>query len=209
MPQWPMWFENLFLLLPAISLIFFVSAETGFNRHLRYILPAYPFVFVFISQVALLRVSPFKLLVKCLLILQGVTVLWHGPHWLSYFNEAAGGPKRGGEWMLVSNIDWGQDFYYLRDWQVRHNEARPIKLGAYSGVRPEVLGISSDGEPTVAEFESLPPGWYAISVNLVHGHGLGGRAASAFAKFKEITPTDWAGYSIRIYHVVEILDSEK
>lgn len=198
---WPMWLEHLLLLLPAVGLFALVSAETGFNRHLRYVLPAYPFVFIFVSQVANVRRPGLKRLVKVLLILQAVSVLWHGPHWLSYFNEAAGGPKRGGEWMLDSNVDWGQDFYYLRDWQSRHPEARPFKLGAYASCNPQLLGVVSDGTPTDVELQELRPGWYAVSVNFLNGHGLAVQAPEAYAKLKVLTPTDWAGYSICIYNI--------
>lgn len=198
---WPLWFEQLFLLFPAVSLFVFVSSETGFNRHLRYVLPAAPFICVFNSCVVSLRYTSVQKLIRILLILQAISVLWHGPHWLSYFNEAAGGPKRGGEWLLASNIDWGQDFYNLRDWQACHPEARPLKLGAYSGCDPTLFGVRTDGIPSIGELKDLTPGWYAVSVNLLHGHALGGRASKVYSEFKNLIPLDWAGYSICIYHI--------
>jgi hypothetical protein len=42
--------------------------------------------------------------------------LWYYPHSLSYFNELVGGPMGGPKHLLDSNIDWGQDLFYLKDW---------------------------------------------------------------------------------------------
>jgi hypothetical protein len=38
------------------------------------------------------------------------------PRYLQYFNELAGGPDHGHEWLIGSNIDWGQDLIRLREW---------------------------------------------------------------------------------------------
>ncbi len=46
-----------------------------------------------------------------------ISSLWVGPHWISYFNEAIGGPLNGPEHLLGSNVDWGQDLPYLAEWQ--------------------------------------------------------------------------------------------
>jgi hypothetical protein len=45
-------FDELILLAPALLLITLVSSQTGFNRYLRYVVPAFPFLYIWISQLA-------------------------------------------------------------------------------------------------------------------------------------------------------------
>jgi hypothetical protein len=56
----PQWLEELFLLAPAIAVLVLVSSQTGFNHHMRYVLPAFPFLFVWFSQAAISRRSTDK-----------------------------------------------------------------------------------------------------------------------------------------------------
>jgi hypothetical protein len=42
------------------------------------------------------------------------------PHFLGYFNEAAGGWRGGYRLLADSNVDWSQDLLRLRDWTRRH-----------------------------------------------------------------------------------------
>jgi hypothetical protein len=122
------------------------------------------------------------------------------PQNLAFFNTIAGGPVNGHWHLLDSNVDWGQDLYRLRDWLNMHPQARPFHL-AYAGViDPRVLGIEAahvpehpgDGEA------QLPAGWYAVSVNHVHGYDS---EDGPWRYFLKMTPVDRAGYSILIYHV--------
>ncbi len=46
------WRDEMVLLLPAAVLFVFVSSQTGFSRHFRYVLPAFPFLFIWISKIA-------------------------------------------------------------------------------------------------------------------------------------------------------------
>jgi hypothetical protein len=43
-------FDELTLLLPAAAVLMLVSSQTGFNHHLRYVLPAFPFFFVWVGK---------------------------------------------------------------------------------------------------------------------------------------------------------------
>jgi hypothetical protein len=67
---------------------------------------------------------------------------------MSYFNEAVGGPENGHAYLVDSNIDWGQDLFFLRRWLDKHPEARGMKTGVYNSpyVVRQVLGV-----------EPLPP----------------------------------------------------
>jgi hypothetical protein len=44
------WRDEFVLLAPAIAIAVTVSCKTGFSEHMRYVLPAFPFAFIFVSQ---------------------------------------------------------------------------------------------------------------------------------------------------------------
>jgi hypothetical protein len=218
------WQDEVFLLLPGIALFVFVSSQTGFNHHLRYIFPSLPFAFIWMSRV-LGAAAPRSYLWKTLVA--GAAVCSVGgsllvyPHSMSYFNELAGGPKNGGAHLVDSNLDWGQDLLYLKRWLDDHPEAGPLGLGYFGHCDPRAAGIEFDIPPA----QPIPgankyganidnsgprPGWYAISVTILrgsryiipNGHGttvyLDGPYYTYFQRFQ---PVAMAGYSIYIYHL--------
>ena len=63
---------------------------------------------------------------------------------MSYFNEAAGGPRRGHEHLLDSNIDWGQDLFLLKRWADRHTEARPLAVAYHGLIDPSSVELVPD-----------------------------------------------------------------
>jgi hypothetical protein len=117
------------------------------------------------------------------------------------------GPRSGPRHLLESNIDWGQDLFYLEDWYKSHPEARPIKV-AYFGEYPlDCSRIKSAGSPPIGPdrkqiaertdpgaFGPLP-GWYAVSVNEIYGQ------SQQYRYFLNFQPVAMAGYSIYIYHI--------
>src|SRR5690606_5062126 len=100
----------------------------------------------------------------------------------------AGGPAGGHAHLIDSNIDWGQDLLYLRDWIRAHPEASPISIAYFGNVSAEIAGLpitlppgggsTRAGEtdyPVKPEDGDQPhnwgprPGWYAVSVNYLRG----------------------------------------
>jgi hypothetical protein len=148
------------------------------------------------------------------------SALWFAPHWLSHFNELVGGPQGGHRALDNSNIDWGQDLLYLRDWLEKHPEAEDMRIAYFGCFDPNVLGIryelpppdlrASGNNRLIAESKGLEPGWYAVSVNYVLGSVMNlpnGRGqfvywgVPAYGYFSEFQPVDRAGFSIWIYHI--------
>jgi Dolichyl-phosphate-mannose-protein mannosyltransferase len=219
------WRDELALWLPAVAVLALVSSQTGFNRHLRYVLPAFPFVIISTSKVAcFLRRShwPVGILACGLLAWGTASSLSVRPHYLSYFNELAGGPAHGHDHLLSSNIDWGQDLLFLKQWLSEHAEARPIGLAYFNLIDARVAGIDYVFPPLgpVAALPSDPaallqlgpqPGYFAVSVEYVRGSnnvmpcdGKGGTVSlppHALEYFREFKPIAKAGYSIFIYHI--------
>lgn len=111
---------------------------------------------------------------------------------MSYFNESIGGAENGPKHLLGSNVDWGQNLYFLKNWIENHPEARPLYVN-YAGTDSfERLGVK-DIKPVPQDRES---GWYALDVNELYG-------TKQYDDFKTQTPTARIGWGIYIYHIDE------
>jgi len=213
------WRDEFVLLCPAVAVLALVSSQTGFSEHMRYVLPAFPFCFVWIGRLAPLLGAGRRVLtgvVAAALLWSVGSSLAVYPHSLSYFNELVGGPTGGPEHLIHSNVDWGQDLLFLKRWLDEHPEAKPLNLAYFGYVCPKYFGIDYRAAVLPAPAEggkspvSIPPGWYAVSVNFVRGfphfsyQGDGKGMVyeqDALVPFQKLTPIAMAGYSIYIYHV--------
>ena len=94
------WREEVLVLLPGIAILLFVSSQTGFSTHSRYIIPAIPFFIVWMSKVGraftpeLKTVSPtssriVRFLTVVFIVWSIGSSLWTYPHSIAYFNELA------------------------------------------------------------------------------------------------------------------------
>jgi 4-amino-4-deoxy-L-arabinose transferase-like glycosyltransferase len=201
--------DELLVLLPAAVVLVLVSSQTGFNHHIRYVLPALPFLFIWMSKVARSIELMHRGVTAAVAAALGWSVLSSFsvfPHSMSYFNEVAGGPKNGHYHLGNSNTDWGQDLLYLKRWYDRHPEARPLHLGYdLPLIDPRMLGIdwrplpvgpsSTDAGNTPADRMGPRPGWYAISVNQLHTGG------HHYDYFHDLEPVDWVGYTLPVYEI--------
>lgn len=204
--------EELLLLAPAVVVIALVSSQTGFNHHLRYVLPAYPFLFIWMSKLAR-SFTAAGAAHRAVAVVVSLSLGWSiisslsvFPHSMSYFNWTSGGPKNGNRHLGNSNTDWGQDLLYLQKWYEAHDAARPLYLGYdLPLVDPRILGIDwrplpvgpSAEHAALAAPEDLgpKPGWFAVSVNWLQD------GQHRWDYFKELTPVDWVGYTMPIYHI--------
>jgi len=216
--------DECFVWLPALAVLVLVSSQTGFNHHLRYMLPIFPFLILGASRLGcFLSLQHWKsgLLVLALTLWSVVSTLTIRPHYLSYFNEVAGGPDNGHNHLLDSNIDWGQDLLFLKAWLDEHPEARPLGLAAFNTIDPRILGLQftlpPPGPTRGADFSELDssqlgprPGYYALDVNFVRGFpysAADGRGQFRYINlheyeyFQHFQPIAKAGYSIFIYHI--------
>ncbi len=210
------WQDYLLLTVPALLLLTAASCETGLNRHVRYVLPIVPMVFVLTSRV-------FKSFAEdrkwCRFIVcsgttwMAMSSLWIFPHSHSYFNEAIGGPLHGAEHLNASNLDWGQDLMHLKRWCDAHPECQPRWIKSYLHlVDPASVGISyvravpnlphhtaeqMDNEPK----RRFPPGWYMIDNESIL------RESGDYLYLNELQPYAFVGYGFRVYEITpEIAD---
>ncbi len=126
------------LYLAAALGLFGISLNLG----IRHILPLYPLLLVIAAGWAVLAARRRALLAMVMvgLGLQVASVLRAYPDFLSYFNEAAGGPANGYRILVDSNYDWGQDLGALATWQRQHG-IQEIGLSYFGTTPPEAVGI--------------------------------------------------------------------
>lgn len=203
------WRSELVVLLPAVAVFVLVSSQTGFSRYFRYVLPCFPFVFIWVSKVgcqAYLRDRGFRVVAGIALLWSAASSLSIYPHSLSYFNEAAGGPRLGHRYLLDANIDWGQDLLYLKRWLDAHPEVSLVDMDCYSFLAARHFGIETGDGPTDRDAKNQEAltagnpgsprwGWHAISVHRLFG------ASGKHQAFQGFEPAAMAGYSIYLYHL--------
>lgn len=210
------WCDELAVGLPGLAVLALVSSQTGYTHHLRYALPALPFLVVFTARLG--RVAErgprwIRTTVVGFAAWTAASTLAARPDYLAFFNVAAGGPENGHRHLINSNLDWGQDLLRLRAWVDTHPDARPVGVAYYNFLTPAMAGIDYRLPPPVRPGESWPglkPGWYAVSVNLVMGLDFvltdeTGRPVYAppggYSYFADFEPVARAGYSIWVYYV--------
>jgi 4-amino-4-deoxy-L-arabinose transferase-like glycosyltransferase len=201
------WFDEIVLLLPAITVVIFVSSQTGFSRHFRYVLPALPFLFIWISKIASDSFWTPRLgrIVSFALIWSVTSTISVYPHCMSYFNELSGGPRNGHNYLLSSSMDWEQDVWYLRDWTRSHLEGTPLRVAPLTrgfdflhGLK-EMLPMDSDPQDpnvtsvdeTNTSIDDFKSGWYAFSVTRLH--------EPKYRDFLVLEPAAYIGYSFRLF----------
>ncbi len=202
------WKNSLCVLTPAVGIIMLVSSQTGFNHHIRYVLPAFPFLFIFAAGATRLMRSKrifLRVLPMVCLGWMAMSSLWAYPHGLSYFTELSGGSKEGWRHLDFSNVDWGQDMFLLKEWSDARPEARPLYTNTAGILGPEIFDIPAltalpvpvpaTGGREQSRF--LPPGWYVLSVHrMIHQR-------AKFGTLIEQQPKSWIGYSMRVFHLRE------
>ncbi len=189
-------FDDFALLVVPAFVLFVMSVFTNINLGLRYVLPIFPYVFISVGRLApwtagianrKARSAASELIALCL-ILTALSTIWIHPHYLAYFNLVSGGPDRGAEHLIDSNIDWGQDLVNLRKWLATNAPGERVGLAYFGQINPRIFDERGEGfdwflpPPTPGTLKLLPfryrgdpasmrlqPGLYAVSASLVKG----------------------------------------
>ncbi len=197
------WISEAFLLAPALA-IFALFAVHAQCLGLRYVLPMYPFLFVFTAGGIACLLSR-----KTMTVLCGGLAIWYlgasvyiHPHYLAYFNELVGGPDNGYKYFVDSNLDWGQDLKGLGRYMREHHI--PKVLLSYSGTdSPQRYGIAyeplRDQEKAT---DATAADYVAVSATDLQGVYL--RDKDMFAALRNREPVAKIGYSFFIYPNVDI-----
>ncbi len=204
-----------YLLLTG-AMFFLIIMQSNLNIGYRHLMPLLPYLYLLIAGLSSLwpgmnrlprRITKAAILFTILGVII-IDLLIH-PHYLSYFNLAAGGPSNGHRVLVDSNIDWGQDLLRLKDW-VDENNVDDLKLAWFGSADPAYYGIEYQPLPGLPRHFNLwwdPPfdpenpetGTYAISVSNLWELPLMDKYL--FSWFRNREPDHRIGYSIYIYVV--------
>jgi hypothetical protein len=198
---------DLWMMLPPLFLLYFLSFHYGKNYGVRYLLPAFPF-FLLIAGCAVDWLFRFgqrgRAVVGGLLAWQVAACLVTTPHHLAYFNEFAAGPDRGRRHLLDSNIDWGQDLGALKKYLDARGEKQTC-LAYFGHADPHVYGIEYTFPPV-----QPAPGRCAISANFLAGYPYGityagdrvlGVRRGLWSWYDRLRPVARVGSSIYVFDV--------
>jgi hypothetical protein len=199
-------FDEFAVLAVPAFVLFVMSVFTNIALGLRYVLPIFPYVFISAGKLAPwaeglrggARRAAWGLVGAGLLATAAATLTIH-PHYLAYFNALSGGPDRGAEHLIDSNIDWGQDLVGLRRWLKENAPGERVGLAYFGQINPRIFDDRGEGfdwflpppkpkslpkvtpenpeaivkVPTRYRLEldrmRLQPGLYAVSASLVKG----------------------------------------
>jgi 4-amino-4-deoxy-L-arabinose transferase-like glycosyltransferase len=165
-----------YTLLGFIILYSYLSITGNLNIGLRHLFPIFPFIYILVSKKVhdfFKEVHDKKLLLAKYLM--GILLIWiilepvlNYPYYMSYFNQFAGGPKNGYQYVTDSNADWGQDLKRLKKFLDEHPEIEEIRVDYFGGGNPEYYL----GDKYIQWWDSKRPiekGWYAVSTNFLQG----------------------------------------
>jgi len=192
--------------------IFVMSSLNKLQLGIRYIVPIFPFMYLFVAYMLSVfwenirdrkQYGLYYFNISVLI----VTLVWYigtafaaFPHYLPYFNELKGGPKEAYKYFVDSNLDWGQDLIRLAEF-VDDNNIEHIKvdyfgggnLDYYLGGKYEWWGC--DRGPTT--------GWIAVSVSPIQWCSQADYDDSYHWLTDNYKPVEQIGYSIFVYYVPE------
>lgn len=157
------WGRIAVLAIPPVFMFVNFSFVAYRQLGLRYILPLWPFFLLAVGSAGYAlrdrwRFSAVRITCVALAVWYAVGTFVTHPDYLSYFNEAAGGPGRGWRYLAVSNIDWGQDLPALARWQREAGNPSMFVL-YYGSAPPAAYGVHAQEWAT----EPLPD-YLAVSV---------------------------------------------
>ncbi|MCL4386083.1 MAG: phospholipid carrier-dependent glycosyltransferase [Cyanobacteria bacterium] len=146
--------SSFYLLIPVIA-IFFVMFFSKLDLGLRYILPIYPLLIVFSSQVVNIKIAKQKALSFLIIFLMlwgvvGIARVY--PHYITFFNDLVGGTRNGRYHLVDSNLDWGQGLVDLARYQ-KENRVKDLQLAYFGTVDPSIYGIKYQRIADISVYE--------------------------------------------------------
>lgn len=184
------------LMIPIIMTLW--SLTNNIDIGLRNLLPIYPFILVFISQIAkykFLLQQRQKIIIPIACAWMLITSLNVFPEYLAYFNELVGGPKNGYKYLLDSNYDWGQGLIQARQY-MDENDIGAVKFAYFGSVNPGLYGVLPK---PMSQQETLQPEKDIYFISATALYDVYSKDHQAWLWAREREPTDRIGYSIFVY----------
>ncbi len=200
-----------------------LSIKGNLNIGVRHLLPTYPFAIILVSgrlsrllqmangkwQMGLIKLNLRFALCALLFALFGWYIfenlrVW--PHYLTYFNQVAGGPSGGHKIVVDSNLDWGQDLKRFSDW-VKEMGIEKIDLDYFGWadanwyLGDKFIWINSRTYRDIDDFKqkNTTGGWIAVSATYLMG-SRGGENGD-YGWLRREKPLTIIGNSIFVYRL--------
>ncbi|OGN08505.1 MAG: hypothetical protein A2750_02150 [Candidatus Yanofskybacteria bacterium RIFCSPHIGHO2_01_FULL_45_42] len=226
------WVKNYFVefsMLLWLAIYWYLSIKANLNIGVRHLLPTYGFVFILLAgqlskiiqnakikmenDNAKYKIFNFKLSLFTLNFTLFTLLGWYvadvvrvHPHYLTYFNQLAGGPAGGHQYAVDSNLDWGQDLKRLAMW-VEENKVNKIHLDYFGWadqgyyLKDKLVWINSGTYKNVRDFfaQNLDGGYIAVSVSFYMGSR--GDSVNNYIWLDAYEPVAKIGNSIWVWHI--------
>ncbi len=202
--------EILYLAIPTAIYMAFAMAG-GMNIGVRHVLPIYIFLSVLIAGAAsslIRRDRRWLYVIVPLLLFQAVSVARTFPAYVSYANEAAGGPSRVHELLSDSSADWGQQLISVQRYLDSHGIkdcwfayfGQGVADYRYYGIPCKPL-ITADSLYFDAPHD-VPPaidGPVLISAGVLSGFEFGPYPLNPYEQFKQLKPAAVIDYGVFVF----------
>lgn len=109
-------FDEVFIIIPLAIFLLFNLFLNRLALGLRFFLVIYPLVYILISDIIIRLERKVPIISSVLIIWCFLGTIRITPHYLAYFNEFIGGPQNGYKYLADSNIDWGQENFFIEDY---------------------------------------------------------------------------------------------
>lgn len=210
-----------FSMLLWLAIYWAFSINSTLNIGVRHLLPVYPFTIILVAGLLvrlILKAKQFSrkyylVSVSILAILLGWYVLENlrvYPFYMTYFNQTVGGPSGGYQYVVDSNLDWGQDLRRLADW-VKQNNITRIETDYFGWADPVYYMGSTYEQLWSAKYvdaqdfksKNTTDGWMAVSATFLQGsEGPSDMPRSInYLWLKSFTPVTTIGNSIFIFRI--------
>jgi hypothetical protein len=204
------WREMVYMVIPAAVYMVF-AMEGGMNIGVRHVLPIYVFLSVAMAGAMWTLIEANRrwlYVVVLLLVFQAVSVLHAFPAYVSYANEAFGGPANVHKYLSDSSSDWGQQLKSVKSYL----DERGIKNCWFAYFGQGVADYSYYGIPckplitadslyfdSPHDVPSSIDGPVLMSAGVLSGFEFGPGALNAYEQFKELKPTGVIDYGVFVY----------
>ena len=164
-----------------------VSINSTLNIGVRHLLPTFPLAILLVSGqisriIEMAKTKSKNALIGSGLILAGLLGWFVSenlrifPYYLSYFNQAVGGPSGGYKYVVDSNVDWGQDLVRFSNW-VKENNIPRVEFDYFGWADPyyylkdRYIWMSATKYTDANDFRTRnqSDGWLAVSATFLQG----------------------------------------
>jgi hypothetical protein len=204
------WRELLFLSIPPLVYLL-VAMTSGLNLGIRHILAVYVFLAPLVAGAAwalIERDRRWAYAVAILVLFHAVSSVRAFPNYLTYANEAFGGPANTYKYLSDSNVDWGQQLKSMKHYVDEHRIRECwFAYFAQTAIEPNAYGVPCKPMPTVSsqwlgEHIKVPAtidGPVFISAGILSGYTTGDGALNPYDNFRRLQPTALIDNSVFVF----------